>query len=137
MRRLLAFACVVALGGCALIDQNTFAPEPDPPKPVGKVAAGIQTDSRVPLLTIRYDVPHPDYGRVLAFATHAADTRRPGVGYDVVTVTGSADDAAQGGQDAAEVAQMMIEHGTAPSRIHLGARIDPNVKVREVRLYLR
>lgn len=131
-------ACI-AFSGCALIDQTTFAPEPDPPAPAPKVAAapGPTTiaDTRLPLMTIRYDVPSPNYATVLPIAVRTAQERRPGIGFDVVAIVGSVADAAQGQVDASEIARSIGRQAARGTPVLLGLRIDPAAKVREVRIY--
>jgi hypothetical protein len=134
-------AGAAATCGCTLIDQTTFAPEPDPkPAPVAAVAPAAPPpvpapDARVPLLTIRYDVPAPDYGTVLPIAVRTAKQRRPGVAFDVVSVIASAADAPQGEADAAEVSRAIAKLGIPAERIHLGVRVDPSATLRSVLVY--
>jgi hypothetical protein len=138
-----AMTALLLLSGCALVDQTTFAPEPDPkpaPPPAVKAAgptASGTSDARAPLLTIRYDVPAPDYGTVLPLAVHTAQQRRPGTGFDVVAVVASAADAAQGQTDAAEVSRQIVRLGTPATRVHLALRIDPATSPRAVLVYPR
>ena len=68
-----------------MVDQTTFAPDPEPPAPA-QVATTAQADRRVPLLTVRFDVPNPAYGDLLRYAVQTAEARDPNVQYDVVTV---------------------------------------------------
>src|SRR5271157_60629 len=77
--------CVAGLwlAGCSLVDQTTFAPSPEEKPSVAPVA---QADPRTPLLTIGYDTPAPDYQDLLAYAVRTAETRAPGVQYDVIAM---------------------------------------------------
>ena len=79
----------LALAGCTLIDQTTFAPAPEasPPTP-----APPQVDPRTPLLTIGYDTPNPNYQELLHFAVRTAESRAPGVQYDVIAMMPSGGD---------------------------------------------
>ena len=43
-------------------------------------------DPRTPLVTIDYATPNPDYQDLLRFAVRAAETRAPGVQYDVIAM---------------------------------------------------
>ena len=71
------------LAGCKLIDQTTFAPSPEASPRPGRRAEG---DPRTPLVTIGYATPDPDYQEMLRYAVHAAETRAPGVQYDVIAM---------------------------------------------------
>ena len=137
-RFLLPVLLAGSLAGCKLVDQTFFAPDPDPrevpaatPAPADPRPAG-----RAPLLTIRYDTPAPVYRDTLAQAVKAVEERRPGAVFDIVGAS-DASSAAQAGRDAAAVLGTMRELGVAGPRLHLGARIEPNAAVREVRIYLR
>lgn len=132
-------AGAAALQGCTLVDQTTFAPEPDPKPapPAAKAVASVAPDARLPLLTIRYDVPAPDYATVLPLAVHTAQQRRPGVGFDVVSVVASPSEAAQGQLDAAEVSRAIVKLGTPATRVNLGLRIDPSATPRQVLVFPR
>jgi hypothetical protein len=99
---------------------------------------------RVPLLTIRYTTPDPDFVPALRQALAVAEQRRPGTGFDVVAVIPrDADPAVQLRAfnevrgDAVAVMAAMVDDDVTPDRLHLGARIDPAAGSREVRVYLR
>lgn len=124
---------VLLLVGCKLIDQTTFAPEPEPEQ---TTAAPGRPPANIALVSIRFDQVSPPYQDQLAFAVRTAEQRRPGSEYDVVGVSTAAD-AAQAGQDSAAIMGAIAQQGVAATRIHLGARIDPAQTVREVRVYLR
>ena len=140
--RLSPFLILVLLAGsvvgCKLVDQTFFAPDPEPSEvqPAGPTPSAARPVSRGPLLTIRYDTPAPAYRDALSQAVKAVEERRPGAVFDVVGAS-DAVGAAQAGRDAAAVLGTMRELGVAGPRLHLGARIEPNVTVREVRIYLR
>ncbi len=147
LRRLfIALAAGAALSGCTLIDQTTFAPSPEP-KPAAPATPVVSTpvDPRVPLVTIRYDVPNPNYRDLLTYALKQAAARRPGSDFDVVAsvpATGPiADQTAAAGRAAAtqgtDVAHTMVALGVAATRIHLGARAVPGLTATEVRVYVR
>ena len=136
-RFIIALAIVASLGGCKLIDQTTFAPDPEPTAAIAATpAAAPRPASRAPLVAIRYDTANPDFRDLLAYAIRAAEQRRPGGDYDVVA-TATAKDAGQASRDAATIMTAMKELGVAEARIHLGARLDPALTTREVRIYLR
>lgn len=141
MRLLFALFLTTTLGttlaGCKMIDQTLFAPDPEP----GKEATPLPTATArpagaTPVMTIRYDTAQPDYRATLAQAVRTVEARRPGVVYDVVAAANAAQ-AAQAGKDAAAVMAAMKELGVPNNRMHLGARVEPTLSVREVRLYLR
>jgi hypothetical protein len=130
------------LGGCTLIDQNTFyagakdapviaaAPKPTvaPPVPSGPP----------PLVSISPGAKPADYARVLGKAVHDARARKPDVMFDVVEM--QAPDAPADvvlGAAAADVAREIVANGVPPSRIRLAARPDASAVAKEVRVYVR
>lgn len=136
--RIIVVPLLLALAGCKLIDQTTFAPDPEPDQVA--ITAGASAPSlpasTLALISVRYDTPAPAFEDKLAFAIRAAEQRRPGGEYDVISVSTAAD-AAQASRDAATIMEAMAKLGVAPARIHLGARIDPAQGVREVGVHLR
>lgn len=134
--RFLSLPLLLALVGCKLIDQTTFAPEADQEQ---ATAAATSSPSRpagqLALITIRYDVPDPAFQDQLSFAVRAAEQRRPGGEYAVVGVSTAAD-ASRTARDSAAIMEAVIKLGVSAARIHLGARIDPAQNVREVRVHL-
>jgi hypothetical protein len=146
LRHAIILASLTALCACKLLDQTTFAPSPE--APVKKVEAPgpppQPTDKRTPLLTIGFATPNPDYKDLLTYAVQQAQERRPDVSYDVVSVVPANGDtvaqelaASRGSSDATQVMQSMIGLGVPDTRIHLGARTEPGVSERLVRVYVR
>ena len=86
MRAMWLLAAGLALAGCKLVDQTTFAPSPE-----AKTAkpAGPKADTRTPLITIDYAEPNPNYQDLLRYAVREAETRAPGVEYDVSATVAS------------------------------------------------
>lgn len=138
-------AFALALAGCKLVDQTTFARAPVAPSAAQLTAEALPPIAPQPaLLTVRYSTPQPDYAGALATAVAAAEQRRPGGDYDVVAVIPVEKDPAVEARrlrearfDAAEVMRRMILLGVPEQRIRLGARTDPAATVREVRVYVR
>ena len=130
-------ACLL-LAGCALVDQNTFAPAPEAKaQPATRPAAPVRVDARTPLVTIDFGGPSPDYAALLSYAVHAAVLRDRDVQFDVVAVLPMADDAMQGQNDAVGVMRSIMVAGVPASHIHLGLRAEPALEGREVRIYVR
>jgi hypothetical protein len=130
----LAVPLLLALAGCHLLDQTDFDPRlrakpPPPPVP--------NPETRAALVTIDFARADPDYRAALATAIHAAETRRPGVLYDVVAVVPDSAVAAAGEARAAEVMTAIEADGVIPPRIQLGVALEPGRKVPQVRVYLR
>jgi hypothetical protein len=130
----------LALSGCKLIDQTTFAPAPEA-RPVQAVVP--QIDARHPLVTIGYDQPNPSYQEMLGYAVHAAESRDAAVQYDVFAVVPAkgvpAEQIKAAGdaqQDAVGVMKSIMALGVPAARIHLGLRSDPAITVNQVRVYL-
>ena len=124
----------MALAGCKLIDQTTLAPSPEetaakPPAP--------KADPRTPLVTIGYASTDPDYQDLLRYAVHEAETRVPGLQYDVIAMLPAGADAAAGQQRAADVMRDIMAQGVAASRIHLGLRTEPAGGPQQVRVYVQ
>jgi hypothetical protein len=122
------------LAGCKLIDQTTFAPSPEA-KPAQ--AQSPQGDPRTPLVSISYAEPNPSYRSVLDYAVRTAETRAPGVQYDVIAMLPAGADEAAGQGRAAEVMRAIMEQGVPASRVHLGLRTAQAGSVQEVRVYVR
>ena len=124
----------VALAGCKLVDQATFAPSPEdsPAAP-----APPRADPRAALLTIGYATPNPNYQDVLRYAVREAETRAPGVQYDVIAMLPAGSDTAQAQGSAVEVMRAILAQGVPASRVHLGLRSEPAGQAREVRVYVR
>jgi hypothetical protein len=128
----------VALAGCKLVDQTTFAPTPeaDPPPLVPAASTTSQADPRKPLLTIGYATPDPNYQEVLRYAVDTAETRAPGVQYDVVAMMPAGGDAAQAQENAVDVMRTILAQDVPQSRVHLALRTAPAGMAREVRVYV-
>jgi hypothetical protein len=129
-----AIPLLLALSGCHLLDQTDFEPK-RPAKPAPPPVPDPET--RAALVTIDYAKGEPDYRAALATAVHAAETKRPGVLYDVVAVVPDAAGAAAGRVRAAEVMTAIEADGVIPPRIQLGLALDPGRKIPQVRVYLR
>ena len=130
----LLVALPVALSGCHLLDQTDI----DKTKPAAVQPPPISDpESRPALVTIEYIKANPEYRDALKTAIRAAETRRPGLLYDVVALVGEASEAPIGRGRAADVMTVIEGQGVIPARIQLGLRLDPGRKVHQVRVYLR
>lgn len=130
-------ACLL-LAGCALVDQKTFAPAPEAKaEAAAQPAPPVKLDPRLPLVTIDFSGPPPQYEELLRYAVRAAEMRDRDVQYDVVAMLPKAADAQQGSRDAAAVMRSIMLAGVPAARIHLGLRADPTLSGREVRVYVR
>lgn len=130
-------ACLL-LAGCALVDQNTFAPAPEAKaQPPAQPVKPVKVDTRIPLVSIDFNGPPPDYAEMLNYAVRAAYLHDRDVQYDVVAVLPNAAAAAQGQQDAAQVMRSIMLTGVPAAHIHLGLRADPGLPGPEVRVYVR
>ena len=134
MKAVLVLLATLALVGCKLVDQTTFAPSPEATAVAAPAAP--KSDPRVALLTIGYDTPNPNYQDVLRYAVREAETRAPGVQYDVIAMLPAGGDAAQAQGSATEVMRAIMAEGVAESRIQLGLRTEPAGLTREVRVYV-
>ena len=127
------------LAGCALVDQNTFAPAPEAKaQPTAQAAPmPVRVDTRVPLVTVDFSGSPPQYQELLGYAVRAAENRDRDVHYDVVAMLPKASDASRGQQEAADVMRSIMRAGVPAARIHLALRADPTLSGREVRVYVR
>ncbi|MGH7041244.1 MAG: hypothetical protein ACREFY_03825 [Acetobacteraceae bacterium] len=146
MRRRLAvpaaLLALLALGGCKLIDQTTFAPAPAAAPPQRTTA--MKPDARTPLLIIGPDTPVSGYRTLLGFAVHAAEQRDRTVRFDVTAVAAAglppireAAETAAAEAEATRVMRAMAEAGVPADRILLRAVLDPATSRHEVRVYVR
>ncbi len=131
---------LLAVAGCKLIDQRTFAPAPEAAPPV----APSSTETRTPLISVAPGTKLATYETLLRSAVRAAQARDPAVRFDVISVVPASGTLAEQVKaadavraSAADVAQALIAAGVAESRISLGARPDPTARGPEVRVYLR
>jgi hypothetical protein len=133
MRATWGVAAALLLAGCKLIDQTTFAPSPE-----GTPAAQApKVDARTALLTINYSEPNPSYHDVLRYAVRAAETRAPGVQYDVIAMLPAGADPAAAQRRSAEVMRAIMDQGVPASRVHLGLRTAAADSPQEIRVYVR
>ncbi len=131
------------LPGCRLVDQRTFdasAGRPPAPPPAAPAVAAAATP---PLLTIRYDVPAPDYAAALRVAVRRALDRKPDVLFEVVTLVPARGTPAEqvaaaqtGSASGREVAQGIVEDGADVGQVEMAARADPALTAKEVRIYV-
>ncbi len=135
-------ASLLALAGCKLIDQTTFAPAPAtgpnfvPTPPV--------LETRKPLLTIGATTTLPDYRAVLRYGVQQAQLRDPTVRFDVVSVvpdTGTPAEQVKTAEKtqslALSVMRDLITDGVADQRIRLSARSSPRETQPRVEIYVR
>ena len=125
---------LLVLSGCHLLDQTDF--EPARPKPAAPPPVP-DPETRAALVTIDYAKANPDYRTALTAAIQAAESRRPGVLYDVVAVVADAAGGPVGRSRAAEVMTAIEANGVTPARIQLGLKLEPGRKIPQVRVYLR
>ena len=138
MTRLTPFVlALLSFAGCTLIDQRTFAPSPEAKAKPAPPPAPVSLDSRIPLVTIDYTVPSPDYGELLHAAVRAAEARDADVQYDVVAMLKDSSGVAEGQQRAIGVMRAIMRDRVPASRIHLGVRSDPELTAGQVRVYVR
>lgn len=144
LARSVVAVCIAAAGtsGCKMVDQRTF-------ERTGR--APTQTDvaradrPALPLVTIFMDQQDVDWQTPLAAAAHAAEDRKPGVEFNVVTAipTSAAQNlqdlfAKFGAVDTQIVATALLADQVPSDRVHIGYRGDPGApRLREVRVYVR
>jgi hypothetical protein len=138
MRGLVWLLAGLLLAGCELIDQTTFAPSPEAAPAAPPAGSALpKADPRTALLTIGYGTPNPSYEDVLRYAVRQAETRVPGVQYDVVAMLPAGAEAASAQHRAAEVMRSIMEQGVPAGRIHLALRSEAAGGAQEVRVYVR
>ena len=132
---------LLLLGGCTLVDQRTFNPHAGElakaPLPAGPAPA-------LPLVTVDFARPNPDYAAALQQAVNQALALKPNVQFDVVTMvpaTGTPAEqvAAATGltPDARQIARDINQDGVDDDNIHLSARADVAVATRQVQVFVR
>ena len=135
-RALLAALPLCAMAGCTLVDQTTFNPDagkpPARPQPPPAPAPLAAETGQPALLSIPLPIS-ADARSAIAKAVAAARARKPDVVFDVVEI--SAGTGAGVGQDAAEVARLIIAQGVPAARVQIAARPAANAR-REVRVYV-
>ncbi|MGC8475027.1 MAG: hypothetical protein ACP5NP_01610 [Acetobacteraceae bacterium] len=139
MRRLAVPLAALLLGGCALIDQTTFAPAPPPRESVPAHAAPAQpvaVDRRIPLIVVGPATRRSDYPVLLRQAVRAVARRDPAARYDVTAVAGPGGIGAATRQ-AAAVMRALAEDGVPREHMLLRAAVLPGHRGHEVRVYLR
>jgi hypothetical protein len=138
---IVAIGLAQLLAGCRLVDQRTFEATPSGPR-----AAQLNRPDLppLPLVTIGLTVPDLDWRPAVQQAVIAAESRKPGVAFDVVTpIPTSATQSVQdlylknGQQDGQMVARELQSDGIPPDRIGLRFQGDPGAPPREVRIYAR
>ncbi len=139
MTRIAAAAgLALLLSGCALIDQTTFAPAPEPqPEAIAPPPPPVRVDPRDPLVTIDFTEPNPPYREPLHTAVRAAEARDRRIQYDVIAVVPNLSAVTTGQERASEVMRAIIRNGVPASRVHLGLRADPSLQQPQVRVYVR
>ncbi len=136
-RRVAILLAMLGFAGCTLIDQRTFAPSPEAKAQPAPPLPTVPVDERIPLVTIDYTVPSPDYAELLHYAVRAAEARDSDVQYDVIAVMKDLSDAAQGQEQATGVMRAIMRDRVPATRIHLALRSDPNLAANQVRVYVR
>ena len=134
MRAIWVVAAVLLLGGCKLLDQQTFAPSPEAST---AATAPPKVDPRTALVTIGYTTPTPNYQDVLRFAVRETERRAPGVHYDVVAMLPNGQDVATAQRRTTEVMRAIMAQNVPADRIHMALRSEPAGETPEVRVYVR
>ena len=130
---------LLLLSGCALVDQDTFAPAPEPPPPpvAAPSAPAVPMDPRRPLLVIDYATPGPNFDEPLRFAIRSAESRDRRVQYDVIAVAPTLNQATAAQEQAVSVMRAIMSSRVPANRIHLGLRAEPWQVAIQVRVYVR
>jgi len=135
-----ALLLLLLLAGCKLIDQRTFNPHAGEPAtaPAPAPAAAV-----LPLMTIDFSTPNPIYDTQLREVVQQALARKPDVVFDVTTVVPATGTPAQQvasaagiSADARQVARTISGEGVDDDNVHLSARSEPDVKGRQIRVYV-
>ncbi|WP_072571853.1 hypothetical protein [Granulibacter bethesdensis] len=142
----LMFAAAPGLGGCKLVDRTTFGAAPAKPPPSALISA-LNSEGRIPLLTIRYDGyddADRSYTDALRTAVQQANISHPGIVYVVTTVvpaTGNPTQQIGRAKDARTkaiaVAEDMMLMGVDSDQISLAAMTDPAIQASEIRIFVK
>lgn len=136
---------VLALGGCALIDQNTFfSPLPAPVATIPTPKPTLLPAGPTPLVTIRLPVPPESYAEPLQRAVWAALARKPSVAFEVVLAVPRTADLARDLNrttaslpEAQAVMGTIIAAGVSPDRIRLAGETMATLPGEELLIYVR
>ncbi len=130
-------AALVLVAGCTLIDQTTFDPNAGKkPVPVAPVAPVVARPPPGPPAFMTISFPRTgDLRAEVAEAVKQARARKPDVAFDVVEVVGS--QPGEVGEEAAEVARLIVAQGVPAGRVHLQAQPETGAVGRQVRVYVR
>ncbi|HUB95337.1 MAG TPA: hypothetical protein VL993_05435 [Stellaceae bacterium] len=153
MRPIAAPLVVLALGACSFPDALLLKSEPAQAKPatteiasaaptpmpppvhaVAETPAPALVEKRRPFVVIHFETPGPDYAQSLYEALKGALERKPGVAFDLVAVTRSADDAQR---NLADVYHTVIGMGVPADRLSLSAVAATDDGTDEVWIYVR
>jgi hypothetical protein len=137
MRLVPIAAILLAVTGCTLIDQTTFAPAPEAKAQAPAPLPASAIDARTPLMTIDYTIGTPNYDELLQDAVMAAKSRYPDVQFDVVAVMQDTSDAGVGQERAISVMQAIMRNRVPADRVHLAFRTDPALTAGRVLVYVR
>ena len=136
-----AVCLIVSLCGCTLVDQRTFNPDAGKP-PV--IAQPPGPPVLLPLVTVDFGQPNPDYADSLRQAVDAALSRKPDAKFEVATVvpaTGTPAAQVSAAQtltpDARQIAREIAADGVPDERIQLTARALPSVGTRQVQVFVQ
>ncbi len=132
---------LLALGGCRMIDQRTFARAP-----VGPDAAAQNRPvlPKLPVARLRPDDPQSDWRATLDAAVQSAIAHNPDARFELLTPipTAAARDvqdrfASAGAAAAGVVAAALRQDGVDPAHITIGYQGDAGKPAPEVRLFVR
>ncbi|APH58612.1 Hypothetical protein GbCGDNIH7_0309 [Granulibacter bethesdensis] len=142
----LMLAAASGLGGCKLVDRTTFGAVPAKPPPSALMSA-LNSEGRIPLLTIRYDgydEADRSYTDALRTAVQQANISHPGIFYVVTTVVPATGNptrqigrAKAARMKAVTVAEDMMLMGVDSDQISLAAMTDPAIQASEIRIFVK
>ena len=134
-------AVLLALGGCRLFDQRTFAPASFPPDAAALARPVLPAE---PALRLHPSDPTSGWRAALDAEVRETLARDPHAAFELLTPIPLAEKqpvqdrfARDGATDARTVAAALRQDGVAAGRITLGYQGDAGKPVREVRLFVQ
>jgi hypothetical protein len=132
---------LLALGGCRMLDQRTFAPASFPPDAAAMARPVLPA---APALRLHPSDPTSDWRAALDAEVREALAHNPNTAFELLTPIPLAEKqpvqdrfARDGAADAQTVAAALRQDGVAAGRITLGYQGDAGKPVREVRLFVQ
>ena len=137
MRLAAGVVLAVSVGGCTLIDQNTFNPHArDAPAIAVAATPVVRAPLNPPPLLLIGTADAAAYSESVVKAVAAARARKPLVVFDVVEMQPAGTPDVPRTAEAEAVAKLIVAQGVRPENVRLVARPEAGAAAGEVRVYV-